>query len=133
MRSIFKLALVAAAALATASPALAESLTIPAGKPSHLGFWHTYNQYCSYGSKPTFRITKAPEHGTVTASWTAYKMGEDTRNCKGKYVKGMLITYTPHKGYRGEDVLKFTLSGSGVHPGASLSLGRGFRYDLTIK
>jgi hypothetical protein len=60
-------------------------------------------------------------------------MGDDTRNCKGKPVKGMLVTYTPHKGFHGTDLVKFRLTGSGVYPGATLSLGRSFRYDLTVK
>jgi hypothetical protein len=127
--------LLLATLLAIASPlsALAESATVPAGRTTVLGFWYTYNRLCQYGSKPKFKITKQPEHGTVSASWQAYKMGDDTRNCRGKFVKGMLITYTPHKGYRGTDVVKFTLAGSGIYPGAGYSLGSGFRYDLTVK
>jgi hypothetical protein len=133
MRLTKTLLAVFAIATASASPVLAESLTIPANRSSNITFWHTYNADCSYGSKPSFKVTKSPEHGTVTARWQARKMDSDTRNCEGKPVKGMLVTYTPNKGYRGTDVVKFNLSGSGIDPGAGYSLSRSFRYDLTIK
>ena len=132
---IFKLRLLLAvlAAASFALPAAAESLTIPANRPSHITFWYTYTEDCFFGSKPKFKVTTEPQHGTVSARWQAYQMGKDTRNCKGKPVKGMLVTYTPNKGYHGSDLVKFSLIGSGVHPGAGYSLSRGFRYDLTVK
>lgn len=120
-------------ALAFSMPANAEDQTLPAGKTSHILYWYTYNDLCNYGSMPKFKITRQPEHGTVSAKWQATKMGTEARHCEGKYMKGMLVSYTPNKGYRGTDVVKFALIGSGLGPGTAYNLGRSFRYDLTIK
>jgi hypothetical protein len=58
-------------ALFVALPASAESLTVPANRPSHITFWYTYSEDCAYGSKPNFKLTTEPQHGTVTARWQA--------------------------------------------------------------
>lgn len=120
--------------LAVAAPALADDITVPAGRTSPIGFYYTYSHHtCYYGNKPEFKLTKAPEHGTVKAVWKGYRMGKEARNCNGKPMYGMLILYSPNKGYHGKDVVKFGLSGSGLWPGATYSVSRGFKTNITVK
>lgn len=134
MRFLSKLFLATLLAIASFLPALGETRDVPAGRPSVIGFYYTYTRdTCSYGSKPKFKVTLAPEHGNVTAKWQGYKMGKEARNCNGKQMYGMMIIYSPHKGFHGKDVVKFTLSGSGVYPGPAYSIGRGFRIDVNVR
>lgn len=121
-------------ALVFALPALAETRDVPANRSSVIAFYYTYiNSTCAYGSKPRFRVSKQPDHGTISAKWQAYKMGKESRNCAGKPMRGMMIIYTPNKGFRGTDVVKFSLSGSGIYPGAGYSLSNGFKFDINVR
>jgi hypothetical protein len=134
MRLLMKSFFAAILSIVLAIPALAETRDVSANKSSAIGFYYTYApDTCAYGSKSKFKVTQQPEHGTVTAKWQGFRMGKESRNCNGKQVYGMLVIYTPHKGFRGKDVVKFVLSGSNVYPGASYSLGRGYKVNLNVQ
>ena len=134
MRLILKSLLAVLLAIASFLPAFAaETRTVAANRSSPIFFYYTYmGDTCGYGSKPKFTALSGPEHGTVTARWQAYKMGTGARNCKGKPMKGMLVIYTPDKGYHGPDVVRFSLTGSGG-PGAGYSLSNNFKVNINVK
>lgn len=131
---LFKIGLVALAfLLALLGEASAETRNIPANKTSTIGFYYTYvRNTCNYGSKPKFKLTQAPAHGSVTAKWQGYRMGQEAGYCAGKQVYGMMIVYTPNKGFQGKDAVAFDLIGSGVYPGMGYDLSRGFRIDVNV-
>jgi hypothetical protein len=125
----------AAFALTLASDGLAsaETRNVPANQTSTIGFYYTYvRDTCHYGSKPKFKITQAPAHGSVTSKWQSYRMGKDSRNCAGKQSYGTMIFYTPNKGFQGTDTVGFDLIGSGIYPGVSYGLSRGFHIDINV-
>lgn len=120
-------------AIASALPAFAaETRDVAANRPSPIFFYYTYmRDTCGFGGKPKFTVLSAPEHGTVTARWQANRMGNSSRNCKGKPMKGMLIIYTPDNGYHGPDSVRFSLTGSGG-PGAGYSLSNSFKVNINV-
>jgi hypothetical protein len=133
MRLFMKLFFAAALAIASAAPALAETITVAANRTSVIGFYYTFSWFtCEYGSKPKVKITQ-PAHGHVTARWTAHKVGKEARSCHGRNMYGTLPTYTPNSGYHGTDTVKFLLSGSNLYPGATFGIGKGFRIDVNVK
>jgi hypothetical protein len=134
MRLLIRVLLSALLTLTFSASAMAETRVVAAGRASTILFWSTYvEDTCATGSKPKPRVTKEPEHGTLSFEWQALRMGKGAGNCAGKLGRGMRVTYRPHKGYRGTDTVKFSLGGSGVYPGASYSLGRGFSYEIIVK
>jgi hypothetical protein len=134
MRSLLRVFFAAMLTIAFAIPALAENKQVPANKSSVILYFVVYDPVtCAYGSKPKTRINLEPAHGKIRFEWFAYKMSKDTRNCAGKFARGMLAIYTPFKGYHGPDEAKVSLIGSGVYPGAGYSLSRSFHYDITVK
>ena len=80
--------------------------TIPPNKSSTVGAHATYGPACRAGAIPQFRITKAPEHGTVSFKQVSFKLSEKAGRCAGRNVKGTAVIYKPNRGYRGDDVFK---------------------------
>lgn len=114
-------------------PALAEQRVVPANKTSVISFWVVYSpQTCHVGGKPTTRVTRQPEHGTLEFKWISHKIEEGMYNCSGRMVKGMAVTYRPNKGYRGTDVVKFGMSSS-VYSGTGWGLNKSFKFDIVVK
>ncbi|MBL0371301.1 hypothetical protein JJB09_04610 [Rhizobium sp. KVB221] len=131
-RPIFALTVLASTLFAV--PASAEDRVVPAGKTSPILFSVVYDpQTCHSGSKPKPRISIEPEHGSLDFKWISHKIEDGMYNCNGKMTKGMLVTYRPDKGFRGKDVVKFSLIGSGVHPGAGYALSSSYNYDISVK
>lgn len=120
-------------ALASLGQASAETRTVPANKTSTIGFYYTYtHSSCHYGGKPKFRLTQAPAHGSVIAKWQASKMTSDSGKCAGQPAYGTMIIYTPNKGFQGIDSIAFDLIGSGIYPGPTYALSRGFHIDVNV-
>lgn len=80
--------------------------TIPANKTSTVGAHATYGPYCKAGIIPKFRVTKEPEHGTVSFKQATFELSENAGRCAGHKVKGTAVVYKPKRGYRGKDVFK---------------------------
>lgn len=80
--------------------------TIPANKTSAVGAHATYGPFCKAGAIPKMKVTKQPEHGTVTFKQVSYKLSEGAGRCAGQSVKGTAVVYKPKRGYRGKDVFK---------------------------
>jgi hypothetical protein len=114
-------------------PALAEERVVPANKTSVISFWLVYSpETCHVGGKPTTRVSRQPEHGTLEFKWVSHKIEEGMYNCSGRVVKGMAVTYRPNKGYRGTDVVKFGMSSS-VYSGTGWGLNKSFKFDIVVK
>ena len=89
----------------------AETRVVPANRASAIFFYYTVDpSTCYNGGKPRFNVGSKPEHGTVTASWQATKMGKESWNCKGSPMKGMLVIYKPTAGFHGSDKVTFAFS-----------------------
>ena len=87
----------------------AEERTVPAGRTSGLYDFAVWDpSTCSHLGKITHRLTKPPKHGTVTTTWAVSHVESIPARCKGK-IKGLLIYYTPKKGYRGPDTFTMTM------------------------
>lgn len=85
-----------------ASAESAETLTLPAGKKSGIGFFAFYDpSTCAFGAKPGMKI-KQPVHGKITIAWVAGKISSNDI-CNGKRAKGYQIWFTPNAGFRGTD------------------------------
>jgi hypothetical protein len=134
MLSRLRVFFIAIFAVAVASQAFAETRTVAPGKTSPILFYVVYDpSRCHYGSKPTPRVTTQPAHGKLSFQWISHKITDGMQNCNGKVVKGMLVTYTPAKGFHGQDKARFALTGSGIYPGAGYSLTGGYNIDITVK
>ncbi len=86
--------------------------TVPANKTSSVGAHATYNQQCHPSAIPKMKVSKAPEHGTVSFKQVSFKLSDRAGRCAGRSVKGTAVYYKPNRGYRGQDVFKvrFTMS-----------------------
>ena len=114
--------------------AFAEKREVPAGKSSIILYYVVYNpETCASGSKPQTKVNQQPAHGTIRFEWFAHKPTKGAYNCNGTLVRGMLVIYTPNKGYRGPDKAKVSLIGSGVYPGASYALSKTYWFDINVK
>ncbi|XYK80826.1 MAG: hypothetical protein ROO70_01030 [Labrenzia sp.] len=80
--------------------------TVPANKASLVGAQSVTNYDCSAGQVPQLQLRIKPKHGKVTFKKHRYTLGENAGRCAGSSVVGMLVFYTPEKGFRGEDRFK---------------------------
>ncbi|MDO6963752.1 hypothetical protein [Rhizobium alvei] len=105
MRSHFLGITIAAATLLAPFAALAgETLSVPAGRSSVVGGFNVYNpNTCGTAGKPQMKVHSAPAHGSVSFKWVLTKFSDEFTVCKGKPAHSMLIIYTPHKGFHGQD------------------------------
>ena len=111
----------------------AEKREVPANKSSVVLYSVVYDpETCGSQGRPQTKINQGAAHGNIRFEWFAYKMGKSAYHCNGKPAHGMLVIYTPDKGYRGPDSIKFSLIGSGG-PGPGYSISKTYRYDLTVK
>lgn len=106
--------------------------TVRAGKATTLSSFAIYNRAnCGFAAKPKWTVTGGPAHGKVSVQWARIRLGQtDGDACDGKPAMGMLITYTPDRGYRGPDKFKI---GFRSEIFGSMSYYNHVRYDLTVK
>jgi hypothetical protein len=72
----------------------------------HIVLWQAWavNPDCSSQGRVTFRILKAPEHGTVSIVSTRFFA--PASHCKGR-ISGQQVRYASRSGYTGADLVLF--------------------------
>ena len=66
-----------------------------------------YDRTTCAAMRPAIMDKAVVDHGTISSSPLTIVM--DRGNCKGKKFKGIALTYTPNRGFRGKDLAKVTL------------------------
>ncbi|AXS39575.1 hypothetical protein [Breoghania sp. L-A4] len=115
--------------------ALAEtySRTVKPGRTSAVGGYSVvHSDTCLNGPLPRYRIKTAPEHGKVEFRKETWKFRNKSSRCDGKPVKGLVIYYTPNKGFRGKDSFKVENSRLRYSNG-TLRVSTTSVYDITVK
>ncbi len=83
--------------------------TVAAGTTATLAFSATVNPDCSSRGLNTVRIAKAPAHGVAQVAqkldFAHYAAAGPYAKCGAARVPGMAVTYTPAKGFVGQDAL----------------------------
>jgi hypothetical protein len=133
MRIFSRIAILLSVSFFLAFPTLAENVTVPAGRSSPIGGMILFNKLdCSYLAKPKVTISTPPQHGSVRVEWSRVKMtkARSPTKCIGKTFQGMVVIYTPYKGYHGPDAVKIGLSS--VYHGTS-SYYHAFKFDITVR
>jgi hypothetical protein len=108
MRS-FAALLLSATALLTAPAAMAETLSkrVPANKTSTLDLYMRWSNDCKNLGTITSGFSKKASHGSVRPSVVTASIpsSADFGNaaCAGKKIKALRVSYTPKKGYKGND------------------------------
>ena len=106
-------ALLVAASLAPATPALAQGATVAANKTTEVGFmWAVDLRNRGNLARPKVGM-RQPAHGRVTTKWVSRTFDAKSgaiRKCNGRTGKGTAIYYTPNKGYRGPDGFRISVT-----------------------
>lgn len=106
---------------------------VPANRSTVVESHAVYNKGTCYGGEiPQMKVTKKPEHGQVKIRRTAFKLSKDTGKCAGKSVKGVAVSYTPNKGFRGKDEFKLGFSFS-KYEGSRQKTFASDKYLITVK
>ena len=96
-------AFLAGSLLSSFSPALADTITVPANRSSGIGEFAANTPDCHVIGKPKMSVPTKPAHGSVSFQWVASRLGDEAKSCKGRSAHVMRVFYTPNQGYRGED------------------------------
>lgn len=125
-------ALLALGLVSSALPASAETRDVAPNRASPIGFYYTYSKdNCYSGAKPRFKVLREGEHGTVTAKWQAITI-QDPGKCHGRRMFGMLIIYSPAKGFHGPDKVKVAMSSARYAGGADGGLTNIVSFDIKV-
>jgi len=81
------------------------SVTVPANRTSAVLSFHLYIEAnCYYPSDVKSDVTRQGEHGTIKVVYKRLKIPDEARTrCAGQTAGALIVTYTPKRGYRGED------------------------------
>lgn len=90
-----------------------------------------YEQGCMGAAVPDARLTKAPAHGKVTFAVGSRGFNDKKHRCYGKTYPGLVVQYTPDKGYRGEDSFSYRYTRD-TNDGGGKS-GDGSDFFITVK
>lgn len=134
MKSLMVASLLVAAAIAPLGGAGAAERrgTVPAGKTTTVdAVFVFYEQVCLGGAVPDARLTKAPAHGKVTFTVGNRGFSDPKHPCYGKSYPGLVVQYTPDKGYRGEDSFSYRYTYDSDDGGGKS--GDGSEVVLTVK
>lgn len=99
-------------------PAFAAEGDVPAGRRSVLFEFSNIDETCQTIGRAKGKVLTEPSHGKVTFEWVSARLGENTRFCKGKYAKVLRISYTPDKGFRGDDTFRIGVSSAKFSDGS---------------
>ena len=117
--------------------AYAESLstTVSANRTSPIGGFSIYDKAnCRHGGKVDYRVKKKPEHGKVSVQFHKTKLGKGAGKCAGRQASGMVVLYTPNRGYRGKDKVTVTfIYDKYVGGHASHRNAKTYQYKVTVK
>lgn len=106
--------------------------TVPAGKTTTVdAVFVFYEQVCLGGAVPEARLTKAPAHGKVTFGVANRGFSDPKHPCYGKSYPGLIVQYTPEKGFRGEDSFSYRYTYDSDDGGGKS--GDGNAFFLTVK
>jgi hypothetical protein len=114
-------------------PGLAQDISIQrfaiGGKKSIFDHYWSLNLDCS-STWMDVKMTKSPENGEAHLKEGAVVVSYSATNphvrCNGKSTKGMVLEFTPSKGYTGKDSIEVELiNEAGQHST--------FTYDITVK
>ncbi len=120
-------------ALITPATAETKSLDIKANRATGIDFFAVYGEHTCYGAElPRLKIRKQPANGKIRFEKYTHTFSEDSTKCPGAKIKGMVVIYTPNRGYRGDDT--FTVSyGYARYYGSGRMRQKSFKYNLTVK
>jgi hypothetical protein len=120
-----------ALAAMTANAFAAETLTLPAGKKSGIGFFAFYDpSTCAFGAKPGMKI-KQPAHGKISIAWVVGKISSNDI-CNGKRAKGYQVWFTPNAGFRGSDSAGLNITYASLVDG-SVDTSRYLPFNIEVK
>lgn len=125
----------AALFFASVFPAAAEtkSLDVKANRITGVDFFAIYGEHTCRGAElPKMKIRKQPTNGKIRFEKYTHTFPKDSIKCPGVKIKGMIVVYTPNKGYRGDDT--FTVGyGYARYYGSGRMRQKSFKYNLTVK
>lgn len=99
----------AAILMGLAVPAGAEAVAVKAGKSVTTVPVFSYSSLdCSFLPPANYRITGAPTHGKAILATRRFTMPEDSDVCPGSSGYVLFLTYTPERGFRGDDVVRIS-------------------------
>lgn len=99
----------AAALVGQAAPASADQATVRANRTTtiyDIAQWMPST--CAHLGIMKHKLIPPPEHGKVSIIWTISRADRIPEKCEGK-IKGLVVRYTPNRGYRGEDSFRFSV------------------------
>ena len=135
MNRLFPLALLLAAF--AAQPAAAQSNpvegVVPADQSTVLSSHVlTSRSGCSGVQIPRMRVARRPAHGTISFRRESVPLDNIKPMCAGRSATGIVVVYTPNRGYRGLDV--FTISQrSSLDPNNVIVGNRSTTFSLTVR
>lgn len=91
---------------------------VPAGRRTVLFDFSNIDESCQSIGRSKGTVLTEPAHGKVTFEWVSGRLGDGTRFCKGKYAKVLRISYTPDKGFRGEDTFRIGVTSAKFSDGS---------------
>jgi hypothetical protein len=120
----------ALAGAALSATTQARRATVQAGETILVASYKNWGRDCTPAPNPTFRMIGEPQNGSVATRASTYLIEgapppAGVSDCRGRYLPGIGIYYTPKPDFHGED--RFTYS---IIVGASRPVT--VNYDVTV-
>jgi hypothetical protein len=119
----------ALAGVAWGASTLPRRATVQAGETVFIASYKNWGRDCTPAPNPNFRLIGEPQNGRVTTRASTYPVDgappAGASDCRGRYLPGIGIYYTPNPDFHGEDRFTYAITIGVSRPAMT-------NYDVTV-
>jgi hypothetical protein len=117
------------AGVAWSASTLARRATVEAGETVLVASYKNWGRDCTSAPNPAFRLISPPQSGSVATRASTYLVEgappPGASDCRGRYLPGIGIYYTPAPDFHGEDGFTYSITIGASRPVMT-------NYDVTV-